>query len=234
MEPVAETPPASVDLNIHIRLDEPTENEALRAGRAVPDNLIRLGEAHVPHITLMLAAFCGATAEAAAAAVLEALSPLATFSPIRVEMRAGMPAAAGVYTFWDAECTTGLCALCEQVQLAVAPCLEAQAVPPWVASLPADEQTKRQAYLATHGTVNAREFFRPHVTIGVTATPIEDRGGALPGGSFVASSVHVAAAAEYGTVLPHELGVIRLTGALREEQVERAISRASTFTRMAG
>ena len=70
--PVAETPPASVDLNIHIRLDETTENEALRAGRAVPDNLIRLGAR--PHITLMLAAFCGATTEAAAAAVLERLT----------------------------------------------------------------------------------------------------------------------------------------------------------------
>lgn len=213
----------SVELNIHIRLDEASESEALRAGRDVPENLIQLGVEHVPHITLMLAKFRGASAEAAAPAVLEALSPLASASPIRVQMRAGLPAPAGTYTFWDAECTAELCALCEQVQLAVVPLLAAQALPPWVASLPADEQSKRQAYLATYGTVNACEFFRPHVTIGVNAKPIDDskRGGALPDNTFVAASVHVALAAEHGTVLPHELGVVRLAGSPSEDQADQ-------------
>lgn len=202
-------------LNIHIRLDAACDAAAVLASRDIDGNLLRLGDTCVPHITLMLAKFCGdCSIEEAAARVLAAMVPVAGSGEVEVLMRAGPPALAGTYLFWDAESTPPLAALCERVQLAVAPLLaKPQQVPPWVASLPANEQEVRLAYLAKYGTVNAREYYRPHATIGVTAAPLTPGAASAPfirGATFVAAAVHVAPAGEYGVVLPRDLGAVRL------------------------
>ena len=86
---------------------------------------------------------------------------------------------------------------------------EAATGAPWVASLPANEQEVRLAYLAQYGTVNARGTtarrddwrHRRAVDAGCRERALYPRGH-LRGG------VHVAPAGEYGSVLPRDLGAV--------------------------
>eukprot|EP00966_Prymnesium_polylepis_P322224 7378492-Prymnesium_polylepis.1 len=203
-------------LNIHVRLDGVANEHALRAGAALSGNAVHLGSEHVAHITLVLADFAG-DAELAAARVGQLLRPIAESKPpVVISLRGGPPVPVGEYVFWDAERTPELDALLEAALRAIAPALApAPVLPPWVAAVcaPADQQ-KRKEYLERYGTVNAFEFFRPHVTIGFVPGGLGSKpaGPALASMKFTATQVHINAVGEYGTVLAGgDLGVVTLS-----------------------
>jgi len=229
-------------LNIHCRLENLPNVIAIAAGQSVLGNAVNLGEEHLAHITLVLSDFAG-DATTAAANVCKLLQPVAKdFKSVTVKMQGGKLSPVGSYVFWDAKKSMELDALLEAVLVAIAPALARERPPPpWVATVcsPA-EQVKRKEYLKQYGTVNAFEFFRPHVTVGFrssTATSAGCSGGSgereqeregeqektsheqepflIPHGiEFAMSRIHVNAVGDNGTVLAGcDLGEIALSGA---------------------
>ena len=230
-------------LNIHCRLDPCANETAIRAGLSVQgNNAIHLGKEHVPHITLVLSDFAG-DAKTAAARVCDLLQPVAeAYKPVSLTMQDGKLSKVGEYVFWDVEKSDELDTLLEAVLHALVPAYaEEIPLPPWVAAVcsPA-EQTKRKEYLQQYGTVNAYEFFRPHVTVGYvsntgsssssSSSSSSGGGGECSGGEgmepflvrdskeLVCRSIYVNAVGENGTVLAgHDLGCVALLGRLQQD-----------------
>lgn len=155
----------AIQLDIHIKLDDATNDLVMKLGREItrlaPHNQVDFDTLAEPHVTLYLADFPFAH-------ILDLIETVKQAAPLfhRCPVTLNNTVVSGTYMLWNADVTPCLQNLSDTAVMAAYKLRNVSApVPEWVLKLPDPPRSEMIRLFQQYGSPGVFAFFQPHVTL---------------------------------------------------------------------